>query len=338
MDVLVTGASGFVGSHTTCRLVADGHRVRVLARDRGRLARALDPLGVAVADVVIGNMTDPDAVDRALAGCTAAVHLAAEVGVAGGHRPTGPARATADGARLVVGRAVELGCDPVVYASSVTVHLPSAEPVLTPASPLTDPLSPYAAQKHRAEEFVRDLQAVGAPVTSLVLGGVYGPVSPHLDASFAALMAALEVGMLAPDSGMGVVDVRDVAAAVAAALEPGRGPRRYLASGHYVTWEAWTGMLSEAVGRAVPYYPAAAADLLEMGRDFDRRRADGEVLPPLSEEAAVVMASGCPGDDSATWAELGVTWRPAPDTFRDTVAWLRRAGHLDGDGRPVRPA
>ena len=78
----------------------------------------------------------------------------------------------------------------------------------------------------------------------------------------------------------------------------------------------------------MPYQAASAADLIALGRKFDEMRASGADLPPLSEEAAIIMSSGCPGDDTATLAEFGLDYRPAIETFRDTVAWLRAAGHL----------
>ena len=46
------------------------------------------------------------------------------------------------------------------------------------------------------------------------------------------------------------------------------------------------------------------------------------------------MSSGCPGDDTATLAELGLGYRPAIETFRDAVAWLRAAGHLSEASQP----
>ena len=322
MNVLVTGASGFVGSHAAATLIQAGHRVRLLARDPRKAASALEPFGVPAADVVRGDMTDASAVVEALDGCDAVVHCAAEIGVAGGSAPRGTA--TVEGARLVIGGAAQRGLDPIVYTSSITVHLPSAAGVVTPDSPLVEPLSAYAAQKCEVERFVQRLQAAGAPVTTLVLGSVYGPRSPHLDGSFTALLAALAAGgMYAPESGMGVVDVRDVAAVVARALRPGRGPRRYLVSGHWVTWRRWAELLAEASGRPVPFHAVTEGDLIALGRQFDRLRAAGEEVPPLSEEAAVVMSAGCPGDDTATLAELGVRYRPTVETFRDAVDWLR---------------
>ena len=84
----------------------------------------------------------------------------------------------------------------------------------------------------------------------------------------------------------------------------------------------------------MPYTPATPAELIALGRKFDELRANGMDLPPLSEEAAIIMSSGCPGDDTATLAELGVSYRPAIETFRDAVAWLRAAGHLSQAAQP----
>ena len=326
MRVLVTGASGFIGSHTAAALLARGHDVRVLARRPERVPAVLAPLGVGPVEVVAGDMTDATSVDTALAGCDAVVHAAAEIGVAGGTGPEGSANV--DGVRCVVGRAVEAGLDPVVYTSTIAVYLPTADPVLTPQSPLAEPLSAYGRGKRDAELLVRGWQADGAPVTTFVIGGVYGPCSPHLDGSFAALKGALETFMAVTDGGMGVADVRDLSTLLANAMQPGRGPRRYLAGGHFLTWAEWTAALSEAVGREVPAHRMSAAELVQMGRQLDEMRRTEPVDIPLSEEAAVIMAAGVPTDDSATLAELGGSWRPTVDTFRDTVAWMVDRGHV----------
>jgi nucleoside-diphosphate-sugar epimerase len=329
LKILVTGGTGFVGSHAVGALQRSGHAVRLLARNPAKVADVLGPLGAAVDEVVVGDMTDPDRVSEALEGCDAVVHCAAEIGVAGGRGPT--SAANIEGSRLVIGGALDRGLDPVVHISTVMVHLPTTDPVLGPESPLAEPLSAYGAQKSTIERFVQERQRAGAPVTTLVVGGVYGPISPHLDGSFSALLAALESGMYAPDSGLGVVDVRDLAVIIGRATEPDRGPRRYLVSGRYVTWEEWAALLAEASGRPVPYHRASPEDMIALGRKFDELRASGQDLPPLSEEAAIVMSSGRPGDDSATLAAFDVTYRPTLETFRDTVRWLRDAGHLGTD-------
>jgi hypothetical protein len=72
-----------------------------------------------------------------------------------------------------------------------------------------------------------------------------------------------------------------------------------------------------------------AEEMIDLGRQFDARRAGGTpVDAPLSEEAAVIMTSGVPTDDSAMLADLGFAYRPLLDTFSDTVAFLRAGGHL----------
>jgi uncharacterized protein YbjT (DUF2867 family) len=75
--VLVTGGTGFVGGHSVAALLRAGHEVRLLVRDPARVEGALDPLEASVSDVAVGDMTDPEAVGRAVKGCDAVVHAAA---------------------------------------------------------------------------------------------------------------------------------------------------------------------------------------------------------------------------------------------------------------------
>ena len=76
MLVLVTGGTGYVGSHAVAALIKAGHRVRMLARSPGSVTAALAPLGVAIVETSIGDVTDPGTVERALDGCDAVLHAA----------------------------------------------------------------------------------------------------------------------------------------------------------------------------------------------------------------------------------------------------------------------
>ena len=233
VKVLVTGGTGFVGSHTVAALLRHGHEVRVLARTPERLPLVLEPLDVT-AEAVQGDVTDPRSVAAAVSGCDAVVHAAAEIGVGGGAGQTTDVNVV--GTQTVLTEALAAGLDPIVYTSTITVYLPSTDPVVTPSSELAEPLSAYGVSKRDAELLVRERQTMGDPVTSFTLGGIYGPTSPHLDGSFGAVLGALGSMMLVPPGGLGVVDVRDAAELLARAVEPGKGPRHYLAGGQYITW------------------------------------------------------------------------------------------------------
>ena len=326
MKVIVTGGTGFVGSHTVGALVRHGHEVRVLARRPEMVARVLAPLGVS-ADAVRGDVTDSESVATALDGCGAVIHAAAQIGVSSG---VGAAReVNVDGTRNVLTQALKLQMDPIIYTSTISVYLPSSMPLISPDSPLTEPLSPYSASKYEAELLVREFQADGHPITSLALGGVYGPHSPHLDSSFAAVLAALGSMMLVAPGGTTVVDVRDCAELIARAMEPGRGPRRYLAGGRYVTWSDWVDVLSDAAGTEVVRQEVTVDDMIALGREFDAQRLQGiDIDIPLTEEVAIVMTSCPPTDDAATLSDLDMEYRPTVETFRDTVRFLRAEGHL----------
>src|SRR4051794_11561402 len=120
VTVLVTGATGFIGSHTAARLArAADDTVRVLVRNEAKLADTPALRGLSKLDVVVGDVTDDDDVTRALDGCDAVVHAAAHVSML--ERDTARSmEVNVGGTERVVGGAVERGAR-VVYVSSVTV-------------------------------------------------------------------------------------------------------------------------------------------------------------------------------------------------------------------------
>lgn len=120
MRVLVTGGTGFVGCHTVAALVGHGHQVRLLVRDPGRIAPALGPLGITEVDAVVGDVTDPAAVEQAMAGCQAVVHAAAVYSL-DPRRAALMARTNPVGTDIVLGAAQRQGLDPIIYVSSAAV-------------------------------------------------------------------------------------------------------------------------------------------------------------------------------------------------------------------------
>ena len=113
MRVLVTGGTGFVGSHTVAALVEGGHEVRLLVRAVQRVAPALVPLGLQAAnlDTMVGDVTDAAAVDQAVRGCEAVVHAGSVYSF--DSRDAGRIRqVNVRGTDLVLGTAHRAGLDP----------------------------------------------------------------------------------------------------------------------------------------------------------------------------------------------------------------------------------
>lgn len=326
MLVLVTGASGFVGSHAVSALLDAGHDVRASARSANRVNSALEPLGCSgLVEVVQADVTDADDVDRTLRGCDAVVHAAA-VYSCDARRARECLRANVSGAENVLGRAVALGLDPIVQVSSNVALLPSSG-TITVDSPPGQPPVPYALSKARTEEIARLFQADGAPVAIVNPGMVWGPDDPMMGESsiFArsVLTGRLPFGL---PGEVPVADVRDVAAVIVALMRPDRGPRRYLATGETVPMRQVQMMVAEAGGTRPPRGTAPAWLLLGLGRAADWAQRVVPARLPVNYQAPWTLTHAAPIDASSTEQDLKVTFRPAEDSIRDTVRWL-----LDAD-------
>jgi dihydroflavonol-4-reductase len=324
--VLVTGATGFVGSHAVGALLDAGHDVRCLVRDPVRLDLALDPDVRERVDVATGDVLVAESVERALDGCDGVLHAAGAVGVAKAN--AGSRDVNVEGTRNVVGLAVDAGCDPIVYTSSIVV-LDDTVPVMTADTPLGSPDGPYGRSKLVAEQYVRAQQRAGAPVTTFYIGGVFGPSCPDVASGMMGIVGAVNQVMPVTNGGVGTIDARDLAQLLTAAMEPGRGPRRYIAGGQFLSWAEWTDLLGEVIGRPLRRLPMPSVVVRSAGRFLDLLKVVRDFDYPLTQEAAAQMTSAPRSDDRATLEELGVTVRPVAETLADSVRWLIEEGYID---------
>jgi dihydroflavonol-4-reductase len=324
--VLLTGSTGMVGAHTAAALHRAGHDLRLFVRNPERIPRALDPLGVPATEYVTGDVTDPESVEGALDGCDAVVHAAALL-TFDHRRDAEMQRTNVEGSRVVLGAAARRGLDPILYVSSLAALFPAAGPVLTAEESVKRPRDLYTRSKADSERLARQLQADGAPVVITYPGWVVGPDDPTLNAGVRLIFDCLKAGAypVAP-GGVPAVDVRDVAAAHAAAIEPGRGPRRYLLVGHFLSYAELVDAYVRVTGRRVWKVPTPGALMRGFGRVGDGLRRLGFDVGAVTFESMSMATRGVPCDSAPAVRELGVRFRPFDETLGDVLRWMHRQG------------
>jgi nucleoside-diphosphate-sugar epimerase len=328
MRVMVTGGTGFVGGHTVKVLADAGHEVRLLVRNPMRIDETLRPLGVDVTDHVVGDMTDSTAVNAAIDGCDAVVHCAAVVTLS--PRRVDALAANALGTRNVLDAAAERALDPIVVVSSASALFTPGVPVLHHDLPPTTTTTGYARSKADAEKIAREYQDAGAPVTITYPGGVLGPpVGGNFGEAAEGVVAHLTAGALVVrDAAMSAVDVRDVAAIHAATMQRGRGPRRYMCSGHWLTMPQLADVLHSVTGRRFPVLRVPGAFVRTMGRAMDAVTRVAPIESVFTEAGMTIHTRWPPSDDHLIADELGITLRPVEETLADTIRTLHAAGRL----------
>lgn len=328
MRVFITGGTGFIGSHTVRAVMAAGHDVHLLVRSPARIAPALEPHEVDLPGYTVGDATDRDAVRAALEGCDAAIHCAAIYSL----NPRDAARMAVtnrQATEVVLGEALELGCN-AVYCSSLVSLLPVRTPTASPETAVGDARVPYVRSKADAERLVRDLQTGRAPLASVLPGGVTGPHDPYLGESNDYWIRRPLRGMLPFKVARGasaLVDVREVAAVLAACLAQGGAPRTFV-TGRYIKWNDAFAILRRLTGRWLPQLPVPAPIARAGALAFNPLARVGVPVPFTYESVSMLFQGWAPTDESRVRDELGVAEVPLETSFADTIRWMAEAGHL----------
>ncbi|HEU5418185.1 MAG TPA: NAD-dependent epimerase/dehydratase family protein [Streptosporangiaceae bacterium] len=256
--VLVTGGAGFVGATLVRRLVASGHRVRVL--DNYSTGDAAHLAGVDC-EQVTGDIRDPGALDAALQGMQSVVHLAAAGSVVMSVAdPVMNFQANVIGTFNVLDAARRAGAGRVVLASTGGALIGDATPPVSEES-LPKPISPYGASKLAGEGYAHAFaKAFGLPTVALRFANVYGPWSEMKKGAMTLFFRALHAGEPLVIYGDGTssrdyTHVSDISTALQLALEgdaPG-GTVLHIASGVETTVAQLARLCSDAAG--VPDHP-----------------------------------------------------------------------------------
>lgn len=325
--VLVTGGTGFVGSHTVAALRRAGHDVRLLVRSLDKVPKALAPHDVTVDDVVEGDVMDRDSLAAAADGCDALLHAA---NVFSFHPRTHERmhEVNVAGTRIVMEVATKAGLNPIIHVSSVLALIPSDGPV-DADSPVGEPDPAYCRSKADAERVAREFQDRGEPVVITNPAAVWGPHDPHHGESTGLLLAALKGQMRVVNDGLiSLVDVRDVAEAHARLIDPAFAGRRFILAAHDLQFSSLLTRIGELTGRRLKplKVPHGAAMALGKAMDWIAHRTGADL--PVGYEPPWVLANNAPTDAAATTEALGISWRSLDETLQDMIEWAVSEGLL----------
>ncbi len=329
MTTLVTGATGFVGSAVARQLVARGETVRVLARPGGD-RRNLAELKLEVAE---GDLGDPASLARALRGCQALFHVAADYRL-WVPRPEEIYRANVAGTRRLMELAGEAGVSRIVYTSSVATLgiLPDGTPAdeKTPVS-LDDMIGHYKRSKFLAEREVDTLvREAGLPAVIVNPSTPVGPrdIKPTPTGRMIVEAAAGRMPAFV-DTGLNVVHVDDVAAGHLLAFERGELGERYVLGGQNMALSEILAEIAALCGRRAPRVRIPHDAILPVAyaaEAWSRVTGRGE---PFVTVDGLRMAKKRMFFSSAKAADrLGYKCRAAQEALADAVQWFRAADYL----------
>ena len=326
ITALVTGGTGFVGSHVARALIQRGYRVRILRRTTSRL----DAIADLDCEHAIGDVMDPDSLAAAMQGVDWVFHTAA---VADYWR-NDPARIYAinvDGTRNVLLAAEAAGVRRVIFTSSAAAvgYRTDLHPVDESVRFNYDQrLTPYGHSKFLAEAEVYRAIRRGLDCVILNPTVIIGPGDLNQISSSVVIEAARgSVPPTVPPGGVTLIDVRDVAEAHVAAAERGRTGERYLLGAVDLTHKAWLRLTAHTVGRrkTAVLLPAWMVHIVAAAADVLRRC--GVPLPIEGNQlrlSTAMMFFDC----RKSWRELGAPRIPIQQSLRETYEWYRAHGDL----------
>jgi len=325
--VLVTGGSGFIGSAVVRALVAAGARVRALVRPESD-TRNLAGLPV---ETRLGDLLDSAALQRALDGCEALFHVAADYRL-WVPQPERMYQVNVDGTRALMQAALRQRLRRIVYTSSVAVlglHDDGRVADETTPSNLEDMIGPYKRSKFLAEAEVRRMVSeMDLPAVIVNPSTPVGPRDIKPTPTGRMIVEAASGHMPAyVDTGLNLVHVDDVAMGHLAAFERGRAGDRYILGGENLTLGEMLDMIAGITGHRKPLMqaPRAAIYPIAVAAEAVARVTGRE--PFVTVDALRMARKKMFFSSAKAVRELGYSTRPVREALLDAVTWFREAGY-----------
>lgn len=314
----VTGASGFVGANVVRDLLAHDWTVRALVRSEKNVTLTGLPI-----ELVRGDLFSPQ-LTQAMSGCDAVFHVAAHYSLWRRERAA-IMRTNVDGTRNVLRAARDAGVRRVVHTSSVAAigvrHDGIADE--TYQSPIEALISAYKQSKFLAEREARRAAADGQDVVIVNPSTPVGPWDAKPTPTGEVIVRFMRGAMPAyVDTGLNLIDVRDVAAGHRLAYDRGRTGERYILGHENLSLRELFERLASITGRPAPrvrvplVLPLAVAALEELVlARFGR-------TPQIAFDGVRMAKEKMHYDSSKAVRELGLPQNPVDQALADAVAWF----------------
>lgn len=329
MKVLLTGGTGFVGSHVARALTAQGADLRLLVRKTSNLAN----IEGLKAETVVGDLLAPEGLRSALRGCDALMHVAADYRL-WVRDPKEMFAANVEGTRALLQMAREEGVGRSVYTSSVaTMAFRTDGTIVDESMPVTakEMIGHYKLSKYWAEQAALEAAAKGQSV--IVLNPTTPIGSQDLKPTPTGRIIVDFLNRKFPayvDTGLNLVDVAEVARTHVAVLDPalGRSGERYILGGENLTLKQILDKMAAITGLPSPNMrvPHSVAMIFAF---FDEN-LQGRILgkePRATVEAVRMGRKKMFASSAKAQRELGYRVVPVYEALRAAIDWFRAHGY-----------
>ena len=327
MTTLVTGASGFIGSHVTRLLVERGDHVRALVRRNSRV----DALAGLPVDLVHGDLTDRASLDAAIRGVRRVFHVAADYRL-WARDPRAIYETNVEGTRRLLDACTRIDLERFVYTSSVATVAVSRNgslPDERTIAQVDEMVGHYKRSKLLAEQAVLDAASRGLPAIVVNPTTPVGPGDWKPTPTGRIIVDFLRGRMVAyVNTSLNLVPVEDVAAGHLLVADHGRIGERYILGARNMTLKAIFEVLAAGSGRPAPHVriPFALALAVGSASELWARITNREPMVPL-EGVRMARHSMCV-DCSKTGRELGFTPGSVDQALERAVAWYFDRGYV----------
>lgn len=325
MKIFITGGTGFIGRILGERLAADGHEVRLLARDPGKVKKIFrNSIGI-----IPGDVHDVSAIHKGMQGCDRVFHLAAYARP-WSKDPSLPFKVNVDGTVNVLGTALKNNISRVVITSTAGVigYSSDGKPVTEETNRYPGYFTEYERTKALAEERAIDYHNLGLPVVIVNPSRVYGPGFLSISNSVTRIIKLYMEGWwrIIPGNGNDIgnyVYVEDVVTGHILASEKGRPGQRYILGGENISFNEMFRLLGIETGikRRMMHFPEGLLSGIATGMEFLSNHTGQPAL--ITKGWVKKYLNNGSLSSSKAINELGYEITPFEEGLKCTISWLK---------------